>query len=69
MDADATRIEFVGDSEYTRKVFRGQSTMFECLDQQDVVLQANPAYERLSYQVIVSSYYSSIIICPTCHVL
>jgi hypothetical protein len=39
-DASATQLEFIGEAGgYVRKVSRGQSTCFECLDQRDVVLQ------------------------------
>ena len=39
-DASAHVIEFVSDNDYVRKVVRGSSTCFECLDQNDVVVQA-----------------------------
>lgn len=32
-------LEFIDDSENKRRVRRGQSTCFECIDQGDVVLQ------------------------------
>jgi hypothetical protein len=38
-DAGTTTLDFIGDSDYRRRVQRGQSTCFECLDQKDIVLQ------------------------------
>ena len=32
-------LEFVDDSDNKRRVRRGQSTCFECIDQGDIVLQ------------------------------
>ena len=39
-DANASEIQFVGENDYTRKEQRGHSTVFECLDQKDLVVQA-----------------------------
>ena len=40
-DASGNELDFISDPEYVRKERRGQSTVFECLDQGDVVLQTN----------------------------
>ena len=56
-DASVSVIEFAGENDYSRKVNRGQSICFECLDQKDIVLQASsisdsnaskPVFDRLS---------------------
>lgn len=39
-DAIGSIIEFVGDANYVRKALRGKSSVFECLDQKDIVLQS-----------------------------
>ena len=39
-DANSTVMEFYGDGDYLRKVTRGKSTCFECIDQKDIVMQA-----------------------------
>ena len=39
--ASAMTLDFFGEeNEYVRHAVRGQSTLFECLEQKDVVLQA-----------------------------
>lgn len=39
-DTSTNKIDFFDDHAYTRSVHRGSSTMFECLDQEDIVVQA-----------------------------
>ena len=45
IDASMSVVEFNDDNDYVRKVIRGKSTCFECLDQKDVVLQASSIEE------------------------
>jgi len=39
-DTSTSKIDFFDDHAYTRSVYRGSSTVFECLDQEDIVVQA-----------------------------
>jgi Ca2+-dependent lipid-binding protein len=39
-DANASELVFVGENDYSRRELRGQSTVFECLDKRDIVVQA-----------------------------
>jgi hypothetical protein len=45
-DNGLSSLDFIGDSDYKRRVHRGQSTCFECLDQKDIVLQVAPQKTR-----------------------
>lgn len=40
-DSSLTILDFLGDDDYKRRVQRGQSSCFECLDQKDIVLQVH----------------------------
>ena len=39
-DSSTSKIDFFDDHAYTRSAHRGSSTIFECLDQGDIVVQA-----------------------------
>lgn len=51
MDAGCSSIDFLGQ-DYKKRVHRGKSSCFECIDQLDVVVQVNNNYYRMLQSVM-----------------
>lgn len=49
-DTSATKIEFFDNSAYRRTINRGNSPAFECMDLQDITVQANAALDSSSIE-------------------
>lgn len=63
-DAIGSIIEFVGDVNYVRKALRGKSSVFECIDQKDIVLQSSSRPKSKNNSKVTFNEGDSVVYVP-----